>query len=775
MPRAKKAKADPFAAREAANYDKPIPSREFILEYLQGIARPASHEEMCDALGLEDEDAIEALRRRLNAMQRDGQLMRNRRGAFGLIDKMNLLKGRVQGMKDGYGFFIPERGGEDLYISSRQMNKVLDGDRVLVRPAEFEHRGKREAVIVEVLERAHSHLVGRFFTESGLGFVVPENPRINQDILVAEDSPCKARNGQMVNVEITVYPSRRNNAVGRVVEILGEHMAPGMEIDVALRSHGIPFEWPQAVAQSLREIPENMTAAELKQRIDLRREPFVTIDGEDARDFDDAVCCRKDKNGWVLHVAIADVSHYVRVGSALDREAHLRGTSVYFPERVIPMLPELLSNDLCSLNPQVDRPVMVCEMRINAEGVLSDYRFFEGVIRSQARLTYTKVSLMLEQKGSREGKTLRAEYKKLVPHLEELYRLYRALRSAREARGAIDFESTEQRIIFGEGRKIDRIVPVERNDAHKLIEECMLSANVAAADFLKAHQVPGLYRIHETPSAEKLSNLREFLGELGLSLGGGEKPSAKDYQKLVSQITERPDAHLIQTVMLRSLMQAVYSPENVGHFGLAYEAYAHFTSPIRRYPDLLMHRAIRSVIRSRRKSKRVKRIEGVRGMQKKDIYPYEMADMLQLGEHCSLTERRADEAVRDVVLWLKCEYMLDHVGDIFTGVISGVTAFGLFVELQDVFVEGLLHVSALDNDYYHFDPVKHRLTGERTHFSYRLGDPVEIRVARVDLDERKIDFDLPPGEKKQSVKGRKGTKGAKSRKHKDKAGKRKKY
>jgi len=749
--------------REAANYKKPIPSREFILEYLKELARPVTHEALCSALKLTDEDSIEALRRRLNAMQRDGQLMRNRRGAFGLIDKMNLLKGRVQGMKEGYGFFIPEGGGDDLYINNRQLSKVLHGDRVLVRPAEFEHRGKREAVIVEVLERAHSHLVGRYFTEGGVGFVIPENPRINQDILVAEDSPCKARRGQIVMVEISVYPSRRNNAVGRVVEILGEHLAPGMEIDVALRTHEIPFEWPDAVTKSLDKLPRQMSSAELQQRIDLREEPFVTLDGEDARDFDDAVCCRKAGRGWVLSVAIADVSHYVRVASPLDQEAHQRGTSVYFPEQVVRMLPELLSNDLCSLNPEVDRPVMVCEMHINPQGVVSNYCFYEGVIRSHARLTYNQVYQMLKHKRSQEGRELRSRYQPVVPNLEELFRLYNALRKAREKRGAIDFETTEQRIIFGTGRKIERIVPVERNDAHKLIEECMLCANVAAADFIATHNLPGLYRIHETPSTEKLARLREFLAELGLSLGGGDKPTAGDYQRLLSQASGRPDAHLIQTVMLRSMMQAVYSPDNVGHFGLAFDAYAHFTSPIRRYPDLLIHRAIRSVIRSRKKSERVRRVPGVPGLQKKNIYPYQQADMVQLGEHCSLTERRAEDAVRDVVLWLKCEYMQDHVGDIFPGVITGVTAFGLFIELQDVFVEGLLHVSALDNEYYHFDPAKHRLTGERTHFSYRLGDPIEIKVVRVDLNERKIDFELPPTEKKKGNKARSG-KGKKRRK-----------
>lgn len=742
MPLSVKKPKDPFAKREAAKYENPIPSREFILAQLKERAVPVTLESIAAALGLLEEDQHEALRRRLNAMRRDGQLMQNRRGAYGLIDKMNLLRGRIQGMKDGYGFFIPDGTGEDLYISSRQMYTVFDGDRVLVRPSEFGRNERKEGVIVEVIERAHQALVGRFFRENGVGFVVPENPRITQDILVAEDSPCKARQGQMVTVEISVYPSKRTNAVGRVVEVLGEHMAPGMEIDVALRTHAIPFEWPPEVAQSLKAMNTQIKPKDLAQRVDLRQLPFVTIDGEDARDFDDAVFCKADRQGWQLYVAIADVSHYVVLGSALDQEAHQRGTSVYFPERVIPMLPELLSNDLCSLNPKVDRLVMVCQLSINRNGAVRDYRFMEGVIHSQARLTYTKVSQMLEHPETKAGQKLRQEYAAVVPHLEQLYKLYLNLRSAREQRGAIDFESVETRIIFGAERKIDRIVPVVRNEAHKLIEECMLCANVAAADFLQTHQLPGLYRIHETPSMEKLAKLREFISELGLSLGGGEKPHAKDYQKLVAQIAGRADAHLIQTVMLRSMMQAVYSPDNLGHFGLAYEAYAHFTSPIRRYPDLLVHRAIRSIIRSRRASAKVQRVEGVGALQKNRIYPYDHEAMLQLGEHCSHTERRADDAVRDVLLWLKCEYMLDHVGDTFSGVISGVTAFGLFVELKDIYVEGLVHVSALNNDYYHFDAGKHRLVGERTHFSYALGDKIDIRVVRVDLDERKIDFEL---------------------------------
>ena len=760
-------KHDPEYAAETSKYERPVPSRPFILEHLEKRSGPATHEELCDELGLTDDDSIEALRRRLLAMRRDGQLIKNRRDGFGVINKMDLRVGRVQGHRDGYGFFIPDDASGDWYITARQMSKVFDGDRVVVREAEFGHSKRQEAIVVEVLERAHSQIVGRYFEENGAGFVVPENQRITQDILVADKDSLAAKPGQFVTLDIVNYPGHRSNAVGKIVEVVGDHMAPGMEIDVALRAHNIPFEWPEELTGSLKRLPKKVNEKDTAGRVDLRQQHFVTIDGEDARDFDDAVYCKARRGGgWVLYVAIADVSHYVKVDSPLDVEAQNRATSVYFPEQVIPMLPEVLSNGLCSLNPQVDRLVMVCEMTLAADGAVEKYQFCEGVIHSHARLTYTKVGTMLQKARTKAGQALREEYSKVAPDLDELYRLYKVLLKARKKRGAIEFESTETRIIFGPDRKIEAITPVVRNDAHKLIEECMLSANVCAADFLERHELPALYRVHEGPTAQKLENLREFLGELGLSLGGGDAPKASDYQKLTQQIKDRPDAHLIQTVMLRSMQQAVYDPDNQGHFGLAYEAYAHFTSPIRRYPDLLVHRGIRSIIRSKRKSAYVKRVDATKAMAKRAIYPYDMAAMLQLGEQCSTNERRADEAVRDVVDWLKCEYIQDRVGECFAGVITGVTAFGLFIELKDVYVEGLLHVSALSNDYYHFDPVKHRLTGERTHFSYRLGDEVEVMVARVNLDDRKIDFDLTPGQKQTGAQERPA---ARKKKHSSKA------
>jgi ribonuclease R len=550
-------------------------------------------------------------------------------------------------------------------------------------------------------------------------------------------------------VKITHWPTPRFQPQGDIVEVVGNYMAPGMEIDVALRTYDIPHVWPEAVLKEAAKLKPEVEDKDKENRVDLRHLPFVTIDGEDARDFDDAVYCeakpgklRLFSGGWKLYVAIADVSSYVKIGSALDAESQVRGNSVYFPERVVPMLPEQLSNGLCSLNPHVDRLAMVCEMTISKTGEMTDYVFYEAVIHSHARLTYNKVSSMLEQPKTTEARQLRGEYPEVLPHLKQLYALYKVLLGARHVRGAIDFETQETRIIFGTERKIAEIRPTTRNDAHKLIEECMLAANVATAEFLKKHEIPALYRVHDGPPPERLEKLRAFLGELGLSLHKGKDgPSPKDYQALLETVRGRPDYHLIQTVMLRSLSQAVYSSDNNGHFGLNYEAYTHFTSPIRRYPDLLTHRAIRSVIRSKQDTPHVRRAGGTI-IPKARIYPYDEAALEQLGEQCSMSERRADEATRDVVNWLKCEFMKDRVGESFPGVITAVTGFGLFVELTDIYVEGLVHVTALPGDYYHFDPVHHRLAGERTGRSFRLGDTVEVRVMRVDLDERKIDFEM---------------------------------
>ena len=739
-----KKKADPHAQRESKKYANPIASREFILDTLGQAVGPMSYKQLLGALDIHTPEDREALRRRLIAMERDGQIHSNRKQAYARVDKLDLVRGRVQGHRDGYGFLIPSDGGDDIYLASRQMRKVFDGDEALVRLSPTGMRGRRDGVVVEVVAHNTQQLVGRYFHEKGVGFVRPENAKQGHDVLVAPEAVNGAAQNQFVMVEITRQPSRNCLPMGRIVEVLGDHMAPGMEIDVAIRAHDISHQWPAAVSAEAAQLPAEVDEADKHHRVDLRHLPFVTIDGEDARDFDDAVYCeRKKSGGWRLYVAIADVSHYVAVDSALDREAKVRSTSVYFPDFVLPMLPEALSNGLCSLNPQVDRLAMVCEMTVSASGRVSGYLFYEALIHSHARLTYTLVGQMItESLAPQAASPVRDQYGALLPHLDELYRLYQALRTMREARGAIDFETTETRILFDQERKIERIVPVVRNDAHKLIEECMLCANVSAARFLERHGLDGLYRVHDGPREQKLENLKTFLGELGLSLHSKGLPEPSHYQGLLQRIRERPDAKIIQTVMLRSLAQAMYQPDNKGHFGLAYPAYTHFTSPIRRYPDLLVHRAIRHVVRSRQESSHIRRVKGAKVLAKKAIYPYSLADMLALGEQTSMAERRADEATRDVVSWLKCEYLQDRVGDVYQGVVTGVTNFGLFVELLDVYVEGLVHITSLPADYYHYEEACHRLVGERTRQVFCLGDELRVQVASVKLDERKVDFEL---------------------------------
>ena len=735
---------DPAAEREARTYDNPIASRELILEVLEKAQGPLTKSKLTVLLGIEGEDQAEGLRRRLIAMERDGQIIQNRRGAYGPVSKMDLVRGRVSGHRDGYGFVITPSNEEDIYLANRQMRKVFDGDEVLVRVSGIDARGRREGSIAEVLSRNTSHVVGRYSVGRGSARIRPDNPRIVADIFIAKENTITAKDGQFVSVEITRQPDRFGAAEGIISEVLGDHMAPGMEIDVAIRAHDIPHVWPASVEAEAAKLSTEVAEEDKTGRIDLRDLPLVTIDGEDARDFDDAVYCeRKRSGGWRLYVAIADVAHYVVPGSALDDEAQIRGNSVYFPDHVIPMLPRGLSNGLCSLNPEVDRLCMVCEMTISDAGRISGYTFYEAVMHSHARLTYTKVGQMLAERDKKRS-GLRQQYASVVKHVDELHNLYQALRGIRSERGAIDFETVETRIEFDENRKIERIVPVHRNDAHKLIEECMLAANVCAARFLDSHKIPTLYRVHEAPKEQKLNNLMEFLGAQGLQLraGKGGKIGPQQYQEVMSLIEGRPDAQIIQTVMLRSMNQAVYQPDNKGHFGLAYPAYAHFTSPIRRYPDLLVHRAIRSVIRGGVESNKVKRHENTRSQKAETVYPYDIAKMLAFGEQSSLTERRADEATRDVMNWLKCEFLQDRIGGVFEGVVSAVTGFGLFVELKDLYVEGLVHITNLPQDYYHYEAAHHHLVGERTRKVFALGDPIVVRVARVDLDERKVDFEL---------------------------------
>jgi len=711
---------DPHRQREQAKYQSPIASREHILSALRSDLGPMDFEALADHLDLRSDDDLEALRRRVGAMKRDGQLIQNRRRGLVPVDTEALIAGRISAHPDGFGFVIADDGDKDIYLNGKQMRQVLHGDRVVVCVTGNDHRGRREGRIVDVVERANKSLVGKLIIERGAIVVSPDNKRIHQDLLVPPHELMGAENGDIVVIEITEQPSRRRQAVGKVVEVLGQHLRPGMEIDVALHSHGIPFEWPDAVTDQAASFSTTVPSSAAKGRKDVRDLPLVTIDGSDARDFDDAVWCERTDAGWRLLVAIADVAHYVESDSPLDEEAIKRGTSVYFPGRVVPMLPEVLSNGLCSLNPLVDRLCMLCEITIMDNGAIRRASFYNGIMRSHARLTYSEVNEMLTDSTS----SSRTRHEALMPMLEELHRLYAALAALRATRGAIEFDSTETRILFDDEKKISEIVPVVRNDAHKLIEECMILANIAAAAFLEHHEMPTLYRVHHGPKADRLEDLRSFLALRSLSLGGGDSPSALDYASLSQQIKDRPDRLVIQTVMLRSMQQAVYQPKNEGHFGLALTQYAHFTSPIRRYPDLMVHRAIKHVLSRVAKSK----------------FRYSQDSMQSLGESCSATERRAEEASRDVTAWLKCEYMQSHVGSEFPGVVSAVTSFGLFVALKDIHVEGLIHVTNLSRDFYQFDQAAHALIGERTGQQYHLGDAITVQVAAVNLEERKIDF-----------------------------------
>ncbi len=710
---------DPHASREAAQYETPLPSRELVLQVLADQGVPLSIEQIYTLLdiGLDERDNFN---KRLNAMEREGQIMRNRKGALCLTEKIHAIAGTVQGHPDGFGFLVPDdktKHPEDLFLGPREMAQVMHGDRVMVRMAGLDRKGRPEGKIVEVLERGTKNLVGRVIQGQGVTIVAAEDKRINQDILIPYHLDMGAKPGQVVMVELTEQPSAHAHPMGKVVQILGNYADSGMEIEIALRKHKLPHQFSPAALSQAESIPKLVQAADYKGRIDLREVALITIDGETARDFDDAVFAEKQGAGWRLVVAIADVSFYVKPDDALDKDAFERGNSVYFPRRVIPMLPEALSNGLCSLNPDVERLCMVCDMQIDAFGVVKQYKFYPSVMRSKARMTYTKVAEMLENP---QGETAQ-EYAHVMPHVQNLYALFKLMLTQREKRGAIEFESIETMMMFDDNGKIERIVPVSRNDAHKLIEECMLAANVCAADFLKAREHAALYRIHEGPTPEKLEALRTFMGEVGFGVGGGEKPHAKDYSKLMQQIKDRPDAQLLQTVLLRSMQQAVYSPDNVGHFGLAYEAYAHFTSPIRRYPDLLIHRAIKAVVNGEK---------------------YNAKDWNTLGAHCSMTERRADDATRDVNNWLKCYFMQDKIGEVFEGTVAGVTSFGVFVALDGVYVEGLVHVTELGNDYFNYDKARHEMVGERTGARFRLGDRLTVKVARVDLETSKIDFTL---------------------------------
>lgn len=710
-------KQDPFLLREQQKYTHPLPSREWILEILECEGVPLKMDKLAAMLDITPEE-FEFFQHRIKAMARDGQVHINRRGAVCVAEKIDLVRCKIEAHKDGFGFAVPleKTDAGDFVLYQRQMRGLMHGDIVTVRPAGFDRRGRREGQVLDIVERAQKQVVGRFEIERGIAILSPEDHRLNQSIILEPDSiaTLKPKEGQVIVGEITAYPDDHRPAVAKLIEVLGDYADSGMEIEIAVRKHQLPHLFSKTCQAAAKKIPDHVSPQDNQGRVDLRDLPLVTIDGETARDFDDAVYAEKIGRNYRLVVAIADVSHYVKPGDAIDCDAAERTTSVYFPRRVIPMLPENLSNGICSLNPHVDRLCMVCDMQITYAGNIKSYQFYPAVMRSHARLTYNQVWAWLQKGGEYPHKT----------ELETLYKLFKILEKKRQQRGAMEFESTETQMVFDDNGKIEKIVPVVRNDAHKLIEECMLAANVCAADFLLTHHHSALFRNHLGPTPEKLATLREQLTLLGLSLGGGDNPSPKDYARLAEKIDSRPDKSLIQLMLLRSMQQAVYEPKNSGHFGLAYDAYAHFTSPIRRYPDLTIHRAIKAVLNSSK---------------------YQPESWQALGVKCSLNERRADDASRDVENWLKTYYMRDKVGEIFHGRVSGMANFGLFVTLDDIYIEGMVHVSDLGEDYFNYRPEIMAMEGERSGIRFNIGDEVTVKVARADLDTSKIDLVLVNG------------------------------
>ena len=714
---------DPNLSREQEKYENPVPSREFILTHLQERSKPANYAQLCEELAVNDEERQIAFKRRLRAMERDGQLYFNKFKCYALIDEAGLTKGKVIGHRDGFGFLEVEGESKDWFIAKHQMNMVLHGDIVLAKGTKRGSGSKCDARIIKVLTNERAPIVGRYFVEHGVAVVVAEDPRITQDIMILPGNENGARHNQMVQVKITQNPSRNMNAVGKVVDVLGEHLAPGMEIEVALRNHDIPHVWPEEVDAQVAHLGEFVEDADKQGRVDLRDLPLVTIDGEDARDFDDAVYCEPKKSGgWRLWVAIADVSHYVGMNTPLNKEAIARGNSVYFPEQVIPMLPKVLSNGLCSLNPKVDRLCMVAEMTISAAGKLSGYKFYPAVMHSHARLTYTQVADMLE------GGEVSDKLKPIFPHLQTLQSLYLTLDETRAERGAIAFETTETQIIFGKDRKIENIKPTTRNDAHRIIEECMVTANMCAARFLKKHKIPALHRVHRGPEVEKLFKVNEFLNGLGLKLGGGAEPQPSDYAELLASVKERPDARLIQTVMLRSMSRAAYepvdksNPESTRHFGLARKDYAHFTSPIRRYPDVMVHRLLQHYL------------DGGKAVNQEELE--------EKCKHSSEKEKAATEAERASIKFMQVKFMQDKVGEVFGGVVSGVSEWGLYVQITDNMCEGMVRLSDIGDDYYSFDAPNYCAVGKNTGQEYRMGDEVKIKVRRANLVKKQLDFEL---------------------------------
>ncbi|WP_313231369.1 ribonuclease R [Stenotrophomonas acidaminiphila] len=713
---------DPYAAREAERYAQPIASREAILQLLDRCDGPQNAEEIGARLGLTEPDRADALAKRLGAMVRDGQLVQNRRGGFAPVLVTNLIPGVVIANPEGFGFLRPDEGGDDLFLPPYEMRKVMHGDRALANVTGIDRRGRREGSIARVLERGVNRLIGNFSVELGINYVVPDDKRIQRSIQIPADATGGAKDGQLVVCELTQAPDTRRPPIGKIIAVLGDKLTPSLVVETAIHGHDLPHEFPPEVLDEATAIPMTVAPAMIGTRVDLRALPLVTIDGEDAKDFDDAVFCESNRDGFRLVVAIADVSHYVRPGTPLDEEALKRATSVYFPGYVVPMLPETLSNGICSLRPKEDRMCFVCDMQVDRKGEVVQSRFYEAVMNSHARLTYTQVWNAVGE----DDADAKAFIGPLLPQIQSLHQLYRILAKARERRGAIEFESSEVRFVLDNRGEVTQAGMLVRNDAHKLIEECMIAANVEAARYLLATHIPAPFRVHERPPESKFADLLEFLKEFKLSLPAWSKVQPGDYTRLLKKVRERPDAALLESVLLRSQSLAVYSPDNNGHFGLALEAYAHFTSPIRRYPDLLVHRAIKYALTG-----------GPR-----DKYTYTPREMAALALQCSERERRADEAEREVDERFRAAWMEKHVGGQFDGVISGVTSFGLFVELDDSKVNGLVHVTQLPHDYYQFDPLRKTLTGDRRGVQFRLGDRVRILVLKASMEDRKIDFRL---------------------------------
>jgi len=730
--------ADPHAAREARKYEQPITSREALSDFISDSDGPLTAEDIARALGLTAPDRFEALTRRLAAMVRDGQLLMNRRGGYATAKKLDLIAGTVIANPDGFGFMKAEDGGEDLFLPPAEMRKALHGDRVLASVTSIDRRGRREGAIVEVLEHRLTRLTGRYSERSRIGMVVPDDRRVLTEVLIPPEDRNEAREGQLVVVEVTAPPENGRPPIGRILLVLGDKLTPSLVVEAAIHGHDLPHVFPREALAEAALVPVDVPAAETVDRVDLRKVPLVTIDGEDAKDFDDAVWCEPNAHGFRLIVAIADVSHYVRPGTALDDEAIKRATSVYFPGFVVPMLPESLSNGICSLMPRVERMCFACEMQVDFEGNVTASRFYEAVMNSHARLTYTQVWKAVGEADTEAGAEAIAQIGSLMPQVQRLHQLYKVLAKARTRRGAIEFESGEVRFVLDNSGEVIQAGMLERNDAHKLIEECMIAANVEAAKFVTERQVPAPFRVHPRPPEAKYADLLEYLSEFGLSLPPWSKVQPKDFTNLLRKIRIRPDAPLLETVLLRSQSLAVYQTENLGHFGLALEAYGHFTSPIRRYPDLLLHRSIKHALLS----------------GDPDGYRYTAKEMSALALHCSAMERRADEVEREVDERYRGAWMEKHVGDEFDGVISGVTNFGLFVELAGSKVNGLVHVTQLPHDFYHFDPLRRSLAGERQGLKFRLGDPVRVLVLKASVEDKRIDFKLvvPDGAPKKKKK-----------------------